>query len=92
MHVVADTGTTEYLPTEQFVHTTLAVIVQPAALLDVPAAHVVHGVHVAAPAAVEKLLPAIQGAQTRFAVGVHVEATKLPAAHVDAAAQAEHGA
>jgi hypothetical protein len=75
VHVVADTGTTEYLPTEQFVHTTLAVIVQPAALLDVPAAHVVHVVHVAAPAAVEKLLPAIQGVQTRFAVGVHAEAT-----------------
>ena len=92
MHVVAGTGTTENRPTAQAVHTTLAVIVQPAALLDVPAAHVVHGVHVAAPAAVEKLLPATQDAQTRFAVGVHAEATKLPAAHVDAAAQAEHGA
>jgi hypothetical protein len=53
----------------------LAVVVQPAALLDVPAAHTVHGVHVDAPAAVEKLLPATQDAQTRFAVGVHVEAT-----------------
>jgi len=53
VHVVAGTGTTEYLPAVQAVHTTLAVVVQPVALLDVPAAHVVHGVHVDAPAAVE---------------------------------------
>ena len=59
----------------QVVHTTSAVAVQPAALADVPAAHVVHGVHVDAFAAVEKLLPATHGVQTRFAVGVHVEAT-----------------
>jgi hypothetical protein len=52
VHVVP-TGTTEYLPAVQAVHTTLAVVVQPAALLDVPAAHVVQGVHVAAPAVVE---------------------------------------
>ena len=74
MHV-AGTGTTENRPTAQAVHKTLAVVVQPAALLDVPAAHTVHGVHAAAPAAVEKLLPATQDAQTRFAVGVHAEAT-----------------
>jgi len=73
--VVAGTGTTEYLPTAQAVHNTLAVVVQPAALLDVPAAQTVHGVHVDAPAAVEKLLPATQGEQTRFEVAVHVEAT-----------------
>ena len=59
----------------QFVQTTLAVVVQPAALADMPAAHTVHGVHVDAFAAVEKLLPATQEVQTRFAVGVHVEAT-----------------
>ena len=59
----------------QFVQTTLAVLVQPAAFANVPAAHVVHGVHVDAFAAVEKLLPATQDVQTRFAVGVHVEAT-----------------
>ncbi len=59
----------------QFVQTTLAVVVQPAALADVPAAHTVHGVHVDAFAAVEKLLPATQGVQTRLAVAVHPEAT-----------------
>ena len=43
-----------------------------------PAAHedaAVQVVHKVAPGAVEKLLPAIQGVQTRFAVGVHAEAT-----------------
>ena len=42
-----------------------------------PAAHVdaaVHGVHEVEPGAVEKL-PAAQEVQTRFAVGVHAEAT-----------------
>ena len=73
--MVAGTGTAEYLPTAQAVHTTLAVVVQPAALADVPAAHTVHGVHVDAPAMVEKLLPKTQDVQTKFAVGVHVEAT-----------------
>jgi hypothetical protein len=41
------------LPAAQAVHTTLAVLVQPEAFVDVPAAHVVHGVHVDAPAVVE---------------------------------------
>ena len=59
----------------QVVHTTLAVVVQPAAFAYVPAAHVVHGVHVDAFAVVEKLLPVTQDVQTRFAFGVHVEAT-----------------
>jgi hypothetical protein len=75
VHELVGTGATEYVLAAQAVHTTLAVVVQLAALLDVPAAHTVHGVHVDAPAAVEKLLPATQDAQTRFAVGVHVEAT-----------------
>ncbi len=32
----------------------------------------------------EKLLPALQDMQTRFAVGVHGEASKLPARHAAA--------
>ena len=91
VHVVP-TGATEYVLAVQFVHTLLAVAVQPAALRDVPAAHAVQGVQVDAPAAVEKLLPATQLAQTRFAVAEHAEATYFPAAHEDGAAQAEHGA
>ena len=91
MHVVP-TGATEYRPTAHAVHTVLAVAVQPAALRDVPAAHAVQGVQVDAPAAAEKLLPATQLAQTRFAVAEHAEATYFPATHEDGAAQAEHGA
>jgi len=53
VHVVAGTGTTEYLPAAHAVHTALAVVLQPAAFVDVPAAHTVHGVHVDAPAVVE---------------------------------------
>ena len=68
-------------------HTLLAVAVQPAALLDVPAAHTVQGMQVAKPAVVEKLLPATQLAQTRFATAEHADAMKLPAAHEDGAAQ-----
>ena len=52
VHVVP-TGATEYVLAVQFVHTLLAVAVQPAALRDVPAAHAVQGVQVDAPAAVE---------------------------------------
>ena len=52
MHVVP-TGATEYLPIVQAVHTLLAVAVQPAALLDVPAAHTAQGAQVDAPAADE---------------------------------------
>ena len=52
VHVVP-TGATEYLPIAHAVHTLLAVAVQPAALLDVPAAHAVQGVQVDAPAAIE---------------------------------------
>ena len=91
MHVVP-TGATEYRPTVHAVHTLLAVVVQPVTLLDVPAAHVVQGVQVDEPAAVEKLEPATQLAQTRFAVAEHAEATYFPATHEDGAAQAEHGA
>ena len=75
VHVVGGTGTTENRPTAQAVHAiVLAVLVQEP-LLDVPAGHTVHGVHVVAPVVFVKLLPATQDVQTRLAVGVHVEAT-----------------
>ena len=47
------TGATEYVLAAHAVHTALAVLVQPAAFVDVPAAQTVQGVHVAAPAMVE---------------------------------------
>jgi hypothetical protein len=54
-HVVqaVPTGATEYVLAAHAVHTALAVLVQPAAFVDVPAAQTVQGVHVAAPAMVE---------------------------------------
>ncbi len=60
-----------------------------------PAAHedaAVQVVHEVEPGAVEKLLPAAQEVQTRSAVAVHAEATKVPAAHEDASAQLLQGA
>ena len=75
VHVVAGTGTTEYLPAAQAVHAIVLDVLVQVPLLDVPAAHTVHGVHVAAPAAVEKLLPNTQGTHTRFEVAEHAEAT-----------------
>jgi hypothetical protein len=50
----------------------------------------VHGVQALAPAA-DQLTPDEQSVQFVLAVKVHVEARKLPAAHVDEA-QFEHGA
>ena len=52
VHVVP-TGATEYLPAVQFVHAMVLDVLVQEPVLDVPAAHVVHGVHVDAPAAVE---------------------------------------
>ena len=75
VHVVAVTGETVSRPTAQAVHAIVLDVLVQEPLLDVPAAHVVHGVHVDAPAVVEKLLPVTQDVQTRFAVGVHAEAT-----------------
>ena len=75
MHVVAGTGTAEYLPTAQAVHAIVLDVLVQEPLLDVPAAHTVHGVHVDAPAVVEKLLPVTQDVQTRFEVVEHAEAT-----------------
>ena len=65
------TGATEYLPVAHAVHTELAVTVQPAALLDVPAAHTVQAEHDVALAA-DHVLPATQFVQTALDVGVHV--------------------
>ena len=50
---VVPTGATEYLPAAHVVHTELVVVVQPAALLDVPAAQTVQAVQAPEPAAVE---------------------------------------
>jgi hypothetical protein len=50
---VAPTGATEYLPGVQAVHAMVLDVAVQEPLLDVPAVHVVQGVHVAAPAAVE---------------------------------------
>ena len=67
---------TEKEPAPQGAHTVLLVAMHAPPLATAePAAHVEHGEHVAPPAADEKLLPATQGVQTRFAVGVHAEAT-----------------
>jgi hypothetical protein len=77
---VVPTGATEYLPAAHAVHTELAVTVQPAALLDVPAAHTVQAEHDVALAA-DHVLPATQLAQVAFVVAVQGEARYLPAAH-----------
>lgn len=55
-----------------------------------PGWQTVHGVQALAPAA-DQLTPDEQSVQFVLAVKVHVEARKLPAAHVDEA-QFEHGA
>ena len=69
-HVVP-TGATEYLPAAQGVHTVLAVTVQPAAFLDVPAGHTAQAEHDVALAA-DHVLPATQPVQMALDVGVHV--------------------
>ena len=72
MHAVP-TCATEYWPAVQFVHTTSAVVVQPAALRRVPAAQVLQAVHAVAPAA-DQLTPAVQLAHTTSAAAEQLEA------------------
>ena len=53
------TGATEYWPAAQLVQVRSVVVVQLAALLDVPAGHTVQAEHVVAPA-LAQVLPAVQ--------------------------------
>ncbi len=80
MHVVAGTGATEYRPTVQFVHTTLAVVVHAAALRLVPATQVVQGEQAVAPAA-DQLTPAVHAEHMVLDVAEHTAERKLPAVH-----------
>jgi hypothetical protein len=84
------TGTIENCAAVQFVHTTSAVVVQPAALRLVPAAQVEHGVQAVALAA-DQLMPATQDVHTAFVVAVQVEDRKRPAVQT-LEAQGAHGA
>ena len=60
------TGATENLPAVQFVHVRSVVVVQLAALLEVPAGQVVQAVHAVAPAA-DQVLPAVQATHALLA-------------------------
>ena len=69
---VVPTGAVENAPAVQFVHTSLAVTAQPAALRLVPAAQVAQGVQAVALAA-DQLTPAVQFEHAAFVVAVQVE-------------------
>jgi len=87
---VVPTGATEKRPAVQFVQTTSAVVVQPAAPRLVPAAQVEHGVQAVALAA-DQPTPAVHSVQTALVVAVQLEDRYLPAAQT-LEAQAAQGA